>query len=93
MITQAGTPGIKLLEREVAILKRVHHDHIITLKEVFETSKVGVVTVLCVRVQVINLLFCEILHVFKMQSRLSESNTLDLYVFAITRANNKEALR
>ena len=45
VITQAGTPGIKLLEREVAILKRVHHDHIITLKEVFETSKVGVVKV------------------------------------------------
>ena len=41
LLFQAGTPGIKLLEREVAILKRVRHDHIITLKEVFETSKVS----------------------------------------------------
>ena len=41
VVFQAGTPAIKLLEREVAILKRVQHDHIITLKEVFETPKVG----------------------------------------------------
>ena len=41
VVFQAGTPAIKLLEREVAILKRVQHDHIITLKEVFETPKVS----------------------------------------------------
>lgn len=31
---------IKLLEREVGILKRVQHEHIISLNEVFETAKV-----------------------------------------------------
>ncbi|XP_074662474.1 serine/threonine-protein kinase 33-like isoform X2 [Tubulanus polymorphus] len=31
--------ALKLLEREVAILKRVHHEHIIHLEEVFESSK------------------------------------------------------
>ena len=36
---KAGSANIKLLEREVAILKRVHHEHIIQLKEVLETSK------------------------------------------------------
>lgn len=40
-IFQAGSSALKLLEREVSILKRVHHEHIIRLKEVFETSKVG----------------------------------------------------
>jgi serine/threonine protein kinase len=38
---QAGDPNIKLLEREVSILKRVSHPHIIHLKEVFETPKVS----------------------------------------------------
>lgn len=37
---QAGGPVIKLLEREVGILKRVQHEHIISLNEVFETAKV-----------------------------------------------------
>lgn len=37
---QAGGPAIKLLEREVAILKRVNHEHIIRLNEVFETAEV-----------------------------------------------------
>lgn len=36
---KAGSSALKLLEREVSILKRVHHEHIIRLKEVFETSK------------------------------------------------------
>ena len=31
---------MQLLEREVLILKRVDHAHIIRLEEVFETSKV-----------------------------------------------------
>jgi serine/threonine protein kinase len=37
---QAGSSAIKLLEREVNILKMVDHDNIIKLNEVFETSKV-----------------------------------------------------
>lgn len=37
---QAGSSGVKLLEREVSILKRVNHAHIIHLEEVFETQKV-----------------------------------------------------
>lgn len=36
---KAGSSAIKLLEREVAILKRVTHPNIIQLYEVFETSK------------------------------------------------------
>ncbi|XP_046712794.1 serine/threonine-protein kinase 33 isoform X1 [Silurus meridionalis] len=36
---KAGSSGVRLLEREVSILKRVHHKHIIHLKEVFETSE------------------------------------------------------
>lgn len=38
--TQAGSSGVKLLEREVNILKRVNHKHIIHLEEVFETPEV-----------------------------------------------------
>jgi serine/threonine protein kinase len=38
---QAGSSGVKLLVREVSILKRVNHAHIIHLEEVFETQKVG----------------------------------------------------
>ena len=37
---QAGGSAIKLLEREVAILKRVSHPNIIQLNEVLETAKV-----------------------------------------------------
>ena len=45
---QAGSSKIKLLEREVVILKRVQHEHIIRLKEVFETSqKMYLVMELC----------------------------------------------
>lgn len=40
LVFQAGGPVIKLLEREVGILKRVQHEHIISLNEVFETAKV-----------------------------------------------------
>jgi len=36
---KAGSSAVKLLEREVSILKRVNHDHIIHLEQVFETSK------------------------------------------------------
>lgn len=36
---KAGTSGARMLEFEVAILKRVSHDYIISLKEVFETPK------------------------------------------------------
>uniref|UniRef100_A0A8B9JBX2 Serine/threonine kinase 33 n=1 Tax=Astyanax mexicanus TaxID=7994 RepID=A0A8B9JBX2_ASTMX len=36
---KAGSSGVKLLEREVSILKRVNHAHIIHLEEVFETPK------------------------------------------------------
>ncbi|XP_073460076.1 serine/threonine-protein kinase 33 [Aquarana catesbeiana] len=36
---KAGSSTVKLLEREVSILKRVNHEHIIHLEEVFETPK------------------------------------------------------
>ncbi|KAI0218927.1 Serine/threonine-protein kinase 33 [Lamellibrachia satsuma] len=36
---KAGSSKIRLLEREVDILKKVHHEHIIRLKEVLETPK------------------------------------------------------
>ncbi|XP_042303124.1 serine/threonine-protein kinase 33 isoform X2 [Sceloporus undulatus] len=36
---KAGSSAVKLLEREVSILKTVNHDHIIHLEEVFETPK------------------------------------------------------
>ncbi|KAG5270323.1 hypothetical protein AALO_G00191360 [Alosa alosa] len=45
---KAGSSGVKLLEREVSILKRVNHEHIIHLEEVFETPKrMYLVTELC----------------------------------------------
>ncbi|XP_049321353.1 serine/threonine-protein kinase 33 isoform X2 [Astyanax mexicanus] len=36
---KAGSSGVRLLEREVSILKQVNHAHIIHLEEVFETPK------------------------------------------------------
>lgn len=36
---KAGSSAVKLLEREVNILKRVNHEHIIHLEEVFESPK------------------------------------------------------
>ncbi|MGH0131784.1 UNVERIFIED_CONTAM: hypothetical protein FKN15_053150 [Acipenser sinensis] len=36
---KAGSSAVKLLEREVSILKRVNQEHIIHLEEVFETPK------------------------------------------------------
>ncbi|XP_053093849.1 serine/threonine-protein kinase 33 isoform X1 [Pangasianodon hypophthalmus] len=36
---KAGSSGVKLLEREVNILKQVNHKHIIHLEEVFETPE------------------------------------------------------
>lgn len=37
---KAGSSAVKLLEREVNILKSVKHEHIIHLEQVFETPKV-----------------------------------------------------
>ncbi|XP_033009026.1 serine/threonine-protein kinase 33 isoform X2 [Lacerta agilis] len=36
---KAGSSAVKLLEREVSILKTVNHEHIIHLEQVFETPK------------------------------------------------------
>ncbi|XP_018112735.1 serine/threonine-protein kinase 33 isoform X2 [Xenopus laevis] len=45
---KAGSSAVKLLEREVSILKKVKHEHIIHLEEVFETPKrMYLVTELC----------------------------------------------
>ncbi|XP_048887275.1 serine/threonine-protein kinase 33 isoform X1 [Brienomyrus brachyistius] len=45
---KAGSSGVMLLEREVSILKRVNHTHVIHLEEVFETPKrTYLVTELC----------------------------------------------
>ncbi|XP_041131268.1 serine/threonine-protein kinase 33-like isoform X1 [Polyodon spathula] len=45
---KAGSSAVKLLEREVSILKRVNQEHIIHLEEVFETPKrMYLVTELC----------------------------------------------
>ena len=38
--SKAGSSAVKLLEREVDILKSVKHEHIIHLEQVFETHKV-----------------------------------------------------
>lgn len=40
VLTQAGSSGVKLLAREVNILKQVNHKNIIHLEEVFETPEV-----------------------------------------------------
>uniref|UniRef100_A0A4W3J873 Serine/threonine kinase 33 n=1 Tax=Callorhinchus milii TaxID=7868 RepID=A0A4W3J873_CALMI len=45
---KAGSSGVMLLEREVSILKRVNHEYIIHLEEVYETPKrMYMVTELC----------------------------------------------
>ncbi|XP_020909872.1 serine/threonine-protein kinase 33 [Exaiptasia diaphana] len=36
---KAGSSAVKLLEREVLIMKRIEHDHLIHLEAVYETSK------------------------------------------------------
>ncbi|XP_065052049.1 serine/threonine-protein kinase 33-like [Rhopilema esculentum] len=36
---KAGSAGVKLLEREVSIMKKVFHKHVVQLEEVYETSK------------------------------------------------------
>ncbi|XP_041059035.1 serine/threonine-protein kinase 33-like [Carcharodon carcharias] len=36
---KAGSQAVKMLEREIAILKMVNHEHIIKLAEVYETTK------------------------------------------------------
>lgn len=38
---QAGTSAVKLLEREVLIMKKIDHEHLVHLEEIYETSKVG----------------------------------------------------
>lgn len=38
---KAGSAAVKLLEREVSIMKKVDHPHIIHLEEVFETANVS----------------------------------------------------
>lgn len=43
-LPQPGSGSIQLLEREVAVLKRVNHPNIIQLEEVFETSKVRLIS-------------------------------------------------
>lgn len=43
---KAGSSAVKLLEREVTILKSVKHKHIIHLEQVFETPKVKLCQVL-----------------------------------------------
>ena len=44
-----GTAGARMLEFEIAILKRVSHPFIILLKEVFETSKKCFIVMECCR--------------------------------------------
>jgi len=57
---KAGSTGVTLLEREVAILKRVKHSHIIRLEEIFETSqKMFLVMELCEIGELKDLLFKE----------------------------------
>lgn len=41
LIFQAGTSAVKLLEREVLIMKKIDHEHLIHLEEIYETSKVS----------------------------------------------------
>lgn len=36
---KAGTSAVKLLEREVLIMKTIEHEHLIHLEEIYETSK------------------------------------------------------
>uniref|UniRef100_H2YLS1 Protein kinase domain-containing protein n=1 Tax=Ciona savignyi TaxID=51511 RepID=H2YLS1_CIOSA len=55
---KAGSSAITLLEREVTILKRVKHEHIIHLEEVFETAqKMYLVMELCELGELRSLLF------------------------------------
>ena len=49
-LTQPGSSAIQLLEREVEVLKRVNHPHIIQLEEVFETAKVTTIHT-CINLQ------------------------------------------
>lgn len=36
---KAGTSAVKLLEREVLIMKKINHEHLVHLEEIYETSK------------------------------------------------------
>ncbi|XP_069824123.1 serine/threonine-protein kinase 33 [Dendropsophus ebraccatus] len=65
---KAGSSAVKLLEREVSILKTVNHNHIIHLEEVFETPKrVYLVMELCEG--------GELREILARRKRLSESET------------------
>ena len=43
---QPGSISIQLLDREIEVLNRINHAHLIKLIEVFETQKVRVLNVL-----------------------------------------------
>ncbi|GCB62016.1 hypothetical protein scyTo_0004190, partial [Scyliorhinus torazame] len=74
---KAGSSGVKLLEREVSILKLVDHEHIIHLEEVFETPKrVYLVTEVCEGGEL-----SAILH---RKKRLSEKETRHLGLCKVT---------
>lgn len=42
---QPGSISIQLLDREIEVLNRINHAHLIKLIEVFETQKVSVLNV------------------------------------------------
>ncbi|KAM6204851.1 serine/threonine-protein kinase 33 [Sarcoramphus papa] len=44
---KGGSSAMKLLEQEASILKRMNHDHVIHLEEMFETPKMYLVMELC----------------------------------------------
>lgn len=83
---KAGSSGVKLLEREVSILKIVNHDHIIHLEEVFETPKrVYLVMELCEG--------GELREILQRRKRLSESETrhvIHSLAFAIAYLHKKD---
>ncbi|KAM8938749.1 serine/threonine-protein kinase 33 [Pelodytes ibericus] len=65
---KAGSSAVKLLEREVTILKIVNHEHIIHLEEVFETPKgVYLVMELCEN--------GELREILQRKQRFSETET------------------
>lgn len=83
---KAGSSAVKLLEREVSILKTVNHDHIIHLEEVFETPKrVYLVMELCEG--------GELREILQRRKRLSETETrhvIHSLAFAIAYLHKKD---
>lgn len=66
---KAGSSAVKLLEREVNIMKMIDHEHVICLKEVYETpTKMFLVMELCDEGELCNLL--------KKRKTLNENETL-----------------